>query len=133
MRRIAVINDDTDFLTLMGDLLDSRGWKTIVCREGNNAFATVKEDPPDLVVLDIRMESPETGWNVLELLKLDPSTTKIPVVVCSADAVELRAKEDWLRERGIGILLKPFDIDDLFAAVERGLEASTRPIQAFTQ
>jgi CheY-like chemotaxis protein len=124
MTRIAVVNDDSDFLDLMGDLLKSRGWQAIVCREGKNAFATIKRDPPDLVILDIRMEKPETGWQVLELLQLEPDTSAIPVVVCSADAVELKAKGEWLGAHGIRVLQKPFDIDDLFAAVEQSLGAA---------
>lgn len=136
MIRIAVINNDTDFLTLMSDVLESRGWATTICREGKEAFAVVRQQPPDLIVLDIRMETPETGWNVLELIKLDPHTSSIPVVVCSADALALRAKESWLHDRGIDTLLKPFDIDDLFAAVEKGLGSarnSAKPHADFTR
>lgn len=119
--RIIVVNNDTDFLTLMKEVLESRGWEAVVCREGTGAYPLIKAQPPDLVVLDIRMETPESGWNVLELLKLDPVTKNIPVVVCSAAALDLKSKEQWLYDRGIDVLLKPFELDDLYNAIERAV------------
>lgn len=64
------------------------------------------------------MEHPEAGWKTLELLRLDPETTDIPVIICSADTRAVRAKEDWLRERDVKILEKPFNLDDLLNMVK---------------
>lgn len=121
MVRIAVVNDDTDFLTLMGELLEDRGWTAIIHREGDDAYQHIKNDLPDLVILDIRMGNPEEGWKVLELLTLDPETNVVPVIVCSAAIDDLREKQDWLDGKGISILPKPFDIDDLYQSVETAL------------
>lgn len=118
MTRIAVINDDTDFLTLMGELLEDRGWTAIIHREGEDAYRLLKQDFPDLIILDIRMGNPEQGWKILELVTLDPETNAIPVIVCSAAIDDLRSKQDWLNEHGISVLPKPFDIDDLYREVE---------------
>jgi CheY-like chemotaxis protein len=118
MKRVAIVNDDKTFIQLVGELLEERGWETIELREGNLAFERIKEEQPDLVILDVRIEQPDTGWRVLNLLLLDPATRAIPVIMCSADWTELQAKEEWMRERGIGMLLRPFDIDDLYAAVD---------------
>lgn len=121
MVRIAVVNDDTDFLTLMSEVLEDRGWEVDIHREGNDAFQHLKHDPPDLVVLDIRMNRPEEGWTILELLTLDSATASVPVIVCSAAIDDLRDKEDWLTQHGVAILPKPFDIDDLYRSVEEAL------------
>jgi CheY-like chemotaxis protein len=123
--RIAIVNDDTDFLSLMAELLRERGWEAIICREAEGAFHRVKETQPDLVVLDVRMSRPESGWMILELLTLDPETGRIPVIVCSAALDDLRSKEAWLNEHGIAILPKPFDIDDLYQAVDSALLGQT--------
>lgn len=122
MTRIAVVNDDTVFLDMMAGVLRERGWETIVCREGHKAFEVLRADPPDLIILDIRMESPETGWTLLELLTLDRRTSSIPVVVCSAALLDLRAHEEMLREYGISVLPKPFNIEALYRRVEEGLQ-----------
>ena len=118
---IAVVNNDTDFLALMNDLLTLEGYRTTVCREGDRAYAFVKEIQPDLVVLDVRLNHAEQGWTILELLRLDPATTRIPVIVCSADAQFLREKAVSLRDLRCDTLEKPFDLDMLLEKVARAL------------
>ncbi len=127
---IAVANDDTDFLALMGELLRDEGYRVSIHRVAKNAYDELKAALPDLVVLDIHMETPEAGWTLLELLTLEPTLSRIPVVVCSADVVALRAKTENLRAHGCDILEKPFDLDDLLEKVRLGLvgrEATARP------
>jgi CheY-like chemotaxis protein len=126
MVRITVVNDDTAFLSLMSEVLAERGWETREVRESGDAYEVLKKEQPDLVILDIRMDHQESGWTVLELLKLDPSTRAIPVIICSAAMDDLRAKESWLNEHGIAILPKPFDIDDLYGRVEALLGMNTQ-------
>jgi DNA-binding response OmpR family regulator len=122
MARIAVVNDDTMFLSMMCDLLAEEGWESYSLREADSAFEELRQDPPDLIILDIRLGAPEAGWTVLNLLKLDRATANVPIVVCSAALQDLRAKESYLNDRGVGILVKPFDIDDLYTCVRTTLE-----------
>jgi CheY-like chemotaxis protein len=123
MALIAVVNDDTVFLDMMAAVLRERGWDVRVYREGDSAYFQLREIQPDVIILDIRMESPETGWTVLELLTLDPTTSAIPVIVCSAAIVDLRAHEEVLKKYGIAVLPKPFDVATLYAQVEAALTA----------
>lgn len=115
---IAVVNDDPAFLELMHDLLTDERYQTILLHEGSSAYDMIRRQNTDLVILDLRLEHPEAGWKTLELLRLDPETTDIPVIVCSADTRALREKEDWLRERDVKILEKPFNLDDLLMIVK---------------
>lgn len=124
MVRVAVVNDDTTFLSLVEELLSDNGWEAFTLRESKTAFKMIKEDPPDLVMLDIRMNSPEDGWTIIELLKLDPVTTEVPIIVCSAALDDLQSKEEWLRQHNILTLPKPFDLDDLYKRVEEALRTS---------
>lgn len=125
--RIIVINDDTDFLTLMSDLLtDVEGYSVQVCREGDHAYQFVKEHRPDLVILDIRIEGQDVGWAILECLTLDPETHPIPLIVCSAAIRELQAHKDLLNQHGIDVLTKPFDLDALLEKVTAGLAKGGR-------
>jgi len=126
---IAVANDDTDFLALMGELLTDEGYRVSIHRVARDAYDEIKAMVPDLIVLDIHMETPEAGWTLLELLTLDPALAAIPVLVCSADVVALRAKAENLRAHGCDALEKPFDLDDLLAKVRlmlAGREAATQ-------
>ena len=125
---IAVANDDTDFLALMGELLTDEGYRVGIHRVARDAYDEIKATVPDLIVLDIHMETPEAGWTLLELLTLDPALAAIPVLVCSADVVALRAKAENLRAHGCDALEKPFDLDDLLEKVGlmlAGREAAT--------
>lgn len=119
---VAVVNDDTQFLRLMEMVLASAGYDTLVFFEGSTAFDEIRHHLPDLVVLDIRMESPEAGWSILDLMRLDETTANIPVVVCSADHEQLLAKADYLETKRASILRKPFDIDDLLNKVRECVE-----------
>lgn len=124
MTRIAVVNDDTIFLDMMVAVLGEFGWQAKAYREGDTAFRQLQADPPDLIILDIRMETPETGWTLLELFTLDPTLRHIPVIVCSAAIFDLRAHADWLEQNGIAVLPKPFNVDQLQEKVRETLGTS---------
>jgi CheY-like chemotaxis protein len=121
-QRIAIINDDTVFLDLMRDLLETEGgYEALICREWQDAHGFVKEQQPALLILDIRIGGEERGWTILNLLTLDPATRPIPVIVCSAAIQSLHEHQDLLNKFGICALPKPFDIDTLLETVARML------------
>lgn len=118
-KRIVAINDDTTFLNLLHDLLTEEGYDAHLCKEGAGSYPEVRALDPDAIILDIRMDSPEEGWKVLELLKLDPQLTKKPVIVCSADIPSLQERSAFLRGKGVETLPKPFDLEELLTLIER--------------
>jgi CheY-like chemotaxis protein len=123
---IAVVNDDTVFLKLMHDLLTGEGYEIVLHIEGSSAYQFVRQEMPDLVILDIRIEHPEPGWVTLDLIRLDPVTTEIPVLICSADARQLREKAARLRDMRCETIEKPFDLDDLLKTVRSILPKGQR-------
>jgi DNA-binding response OmpR family regulator len=116
-QRIAVVNNDRAFLHLMERLLRREGYDTILWTAGDGAYEMLRQERPDLVILDIVMETPEVGWTVLELLRLDPETEAIPVLVCSADSRTLRDKAEQLHQVHTETLEKPFNLDTLLERV----------------
>jgi len=118
-QKIAAINDDTVFLDLLYELLSEEGYEVHVLKEANSAFERVRELKPDAIILDIRMDHPVTGWQVLELIKLEPALTNVPIVICSADLIALRERATHLQSKGCEILAKPFDLDDLLGVLRR--------------
>jgi CheY-like chemotaxis protein len=124
-----VINDDRPFLDLMEQLLqDMERYDVETRREWDGAYEFVKEHRPDLVVLDIRIGGEERGWQILQLLTLDPETRPIPVVVCSAAVDMLQAHQPVLDRYGVRVLPKPFDLDDLLETVATCLSAGPRAV-----
>lgn len=122
MTRVAVVNDDTVFLDMMVAVLEEFGCDAVAYREGGKAFEQLQADVPDLIILDIRMETPETGWTLLELITLDKTLRHIPVIVCSAAILDLRAHADWLEQNDIAVLPKPFNVEQLHEKVIRALD-----------
>lgn len=120
-KTIAVVDDNTTFLDLMQELLTEEGYRVTSHTVGSDAYPTLREQQPALIILDIRMEHPESGWQLLEVLRLDPATVGIPAIVCSADAWALREKAAHLRELRADVLEKPFNLDELIVKVRAGI------------
>jgi two-component system, NtrC family, nitrogen regulation response regulator NtrX len=118
---IAVVNDETTFIEMVCELLEDEGYQTVCYFSEHGAYEGIRESKPDLVILDLRMEHPESGVNVLELMKLDPATAAIPVILSSADGHFLRNNAQRLIDKGCDILEKPFHLDELLAKVERAI------------
>ena len=121
--RIAVIDDDAAFLELMQDLLGAgEGYEVVTSSQWVDSSAFVKASRPDLVILDLMMGRDQTGWAVLELLREDPSTCEIPIIICSAAAPALDQHADRLAHGPVAALAKPFDVDQLLGAIGRMLQ-----------
>lgn len=122
-QRIAIINDDEIYMELMRDLLEEEGYKVRVWDRKENAYYLIKRERPQLIILDIRLHNRDEGWKLLEQVRLDPMTTQIPAIVCSADTQLLRWKRRQLRALDVEALEKPFRLEDLLRAVTRILPA----------
>jgi CheY-like chemotaxis protein len=110
--RILVVDDEANIRELLTQEFTEAGYAVSTASNGREAVAKVRAERPDLVVLDVMM--PEmNGFDVAAVLKNDPATMDIPIVVLSI-------VQD--RERGfrLGVdryLTKPIDTDLLFREV----------------
>src|SRR4051812_15786604 len=126
--RIVIINDDRDFLDLMQTLLsEAEGYEVLVRYDSDRAYQFVKDQLPDLVILDIRMQGVDTGWSILKSLTLDPVTKPIPKIICSAAVPQIMAQKELLDRQGIDILPKPFDLEMLLERVGAAMERRPAP------
>ena len=71
-------------------------------------IAQIKGDPPDLIVLDLRMERRDSGWHLLDVLTPDPATAAIPVV-CSVEVLLMETHAERLA--GLGAYVEETDPD----------------------
>jgi CheY-like chemotaxis protein len=126
--RIAVVDDDTVLLELLQELFADKGWGLLPCAQGSAAFVLLTQEYPDAILLDLLLETPIGGWQILQRLKQDPLTRSIPVIVWSA-AAHLHDKQSWLAEQGIPVLDKPFEIDELYQTVEAALTGKVTNLQ----
>jgi CheY-like chemotaxis protein len=67
----------------------------------------------------------EKGWKFLQLVRLDPELARIPLILCTAAVrtVNDPAMADQLDRLGVGVVLKPFVIEDLLSAISGALTA----------
>lgn len=115
---IAVVDDDMTFLGLMHDLLTDEGYQITIYQSSSTTYQHLRDQQPNLIIQDIHIGDEQDGWAVLDLLKLDPTTTHIPIIVCSTNRRLLDAKADYLQKQGIHALEKPFSLDDLLATIK---------------
>jgi DNA-binding response OmpR family regulator len=120
--RVVVVDDDAEFLGLMRALLTSEGsFEVITHSRPDDAAPLIARVRPDLVVLDLVTNHRERGWALIEELRADGATARLPIVLCSAAVRSLDERAGWLAEREIAVVAKPFELDDLLAAIWRGL------------
>lgn len=118
MARIVIVEEDEDIRQLACELLEARGWEVICCPADGEQ---VRHAAPDLVILDVFRDVPGSGWETLRGLQADCRSRHIPVIIWSAAQEAVRRQEAWLVEHGIVAVEKPFDIDDLYRAIEVAL------------
>ena len=124
MAKIAIFNDDSQFVDLMSMLLSDAGHETITNVHEDGALDLVTRDRPDLVLLDITLDNGESGFKVLTMLRLTAETRDIPVVICTPRSPQ--EVEPLLARAGVArvsIVYKPFDLERLIAAVDIGLRS----------
>jgi CheY-like chemotaxis protein len=116
--RVVVVDDTAEVLELMVSVLADEGYAVVGCQDATRATATILQETPALVILDLRMAG-VGDWQVLEELRAEPRTAAVPIIICSGAVEELRAAQAALKGRGCEILTKPFDIEVLIQRVER--------------
>jgi CheY-like chemotaxis protein len=121
-RRIYILDDETDPITILETNLSRCGAETRSFSRPGPAFASIKKSPPDLLLLDIMMPEMD-GWEFYSSLRDDPELRRLPVlfVTClSEHDIEAEMEQDGL----CATLSKPVFRDQLIEKVAQLLAAS---------
>src|ERR1700679_2904652 len=146
---VLIVDDEATNRKLLDSLLRPEGYVTRTANSGEDALASVKLQPPDLILLDVMMPGMD-GYEVAKILKTDPTTLHIPIIMVSArtdsgallDGLNAGAEEFltkpinraelWLRVRN---LLRLKELRDLVEhqneSLEREVLARTAKLQRF--
>lgn len=116
MRKVIVIDDEPFILMMIEDKLKKAGIKVITLRESINAVSIVKNEKPDLIILDWMM--PElSGIDLCKMLKSEPDIAKIPIFMLTAKGQE--ADEQLGLKCGVTrYITKPFSPKSLLEMIE---------------
>jgi DNA-binding response OmpR family regulator len=128
MATVLAVDDEEDILTIIRHNLEREGHRVLTAPNGDRALELVREEKPDVVVLDVMMPGTD-GWGVLNLIKAErEELATIPVLMLTARA----ADEDRIRggiEGAIRYLTKPFSPRDLCSEVAAALEGEPEPVK----
>ncbi len=122
MSKVIVIDDEPFILMMIEDKLKKAGIKVITLRESINAMSVVKNEKPDLIILDWMM--PElSGIDLCKMLKSDPETSSIPIFMLTAKGQE--ADEQMGLKCGITrYITKPFSPKALLEIIQETIGKS---------
>ncbi len=122
-RRIVYVEDDEDMIGLVKLILERKGFQVTGASNGEDGLEIIKNELPDLVLLDLMMPEID-GWSVFQQLRNYNATKEIPVIVVTAKSQSI--------DRVLGLhvakvdeyISKPFKPQELIDCVTKVLDAS---------
>ena len=124
MKKILVIEDNTDVRENLAEILTLSGYEAFTAENGKVGVEMAQSSSPDLILCDIMMPELD-GYGVLHILSRQAQTADIPFVFLTAKA----EKEDFRRGMSLGAddyITKPFDDVALLQTIEARLQKSER-------
>jgi CheY-like chemotaxis protein len=117
--RILIADDDGPFRSLAAIVVRGAGYAVAEARDGTEAIEKLRKEPFDMVLLDVRMPG-ASGWEILRALIADASPEALPPRVLMMTGLTTEFDLDRLKKEGaFGMLIKPFQNDDLLSEVKR--------------
>jgi CheY-like chemotaxis protein len=112
MKKILVIDDNTDILQVVELILKSNGMEVEAVSDGNEAIERVGRFHPDLVLMDVYVGGVD-GREICMQLKANRDTHNIPVIMFSAQSNQAEANDCHAED----FLGKPFEVTDLMGKI----------------
>lgn len=126
--RILIVDDDHDLSQLMAEFLTDAGFEACSVDNGRKALTQIQAEPPDLVLLDVDMPELD-GFEVAAMLKSDPATATIPIIMVSGNDGR-GARMIGLESGAEDYLAKPVDPAELLARIRNLLLLQQRTLHA---
>ncbi len=123
--RILIVDDSPTIVALLRKFLQQSGYITLEAGDAEKGVELARAERPDMIFLDIVLPG-MNGFAALRLLRREPGTREIPVVMISGNE---QATEQFYAQR-IGaddFMKKPFSRAEVFARIERLLDAERVP------
>lgn len=118
--KILVADDMPDNVTLLARYLEYEGYDHITARDGLETLDKIRDDLPDLVLLDVNMPNMD-GFSVLEEIRSDPAVAHIPVIILTAARLDPSDVQSGLNLGADDYVTKPFDRHELMARIRTKL------------
>jgi CheY-like chemotaxis protein len=117
MKKVLVIEDEEFLLERILDILETSGFIAIGAEDGRTGLQLAKQFVPDVILCDVRM--PElNGYEVLSVLRQDPTTAMVPFVFLTAENIQNVLRQGQVLGAN-GYLAKPFTTVELLEAISK--------------
>ena len=102
-KKILIVDDDPDITEAMTVVLETQNYDVSGVVNGTDAMKQVEQSPPDLIILDVMMDTPREGFMFSRQIKNDPDTKDIPIIMITSvkdkmgiDFKSVAGDESWL-------------------------------------
>lgn len=116
---ILIVDDIAENIKVLANILEDKNYKVRKALNGKIALRSLRSNPPDLILLDIKMPEMD-GYEVCQQIKADPETQDIPIIFISA-LNEVFDKVKAFQLGGSDYITKPFQIEEVIARIENQL------------
>ncbi len=121
-KKILIVDDDPNIRILLSLNIGAAGYETFTAENGLKGLELIKQDKPDLIVLDVMMPQMD-GWEICKIIKDHSDLQSIKILMLTAK----NAERDKMIGRHIlkadDYMTKPFDITELLQSIEKLLAA----------
>ena len=116
MTTILVVEDTPSQMELMNIFLQEAGYTVIRANDGKEGFEKARQHQPDAIITDVVMPG-MSGFELCRSLKKNPTTQKVPIVICSSKNQEIDRL--WAMRQGAdAYLTKPYTREELLRAIK---------------
>jgi DNA-binding response OmpR family regulator len=115
MAKIVIVEDETTLAETLAENLADEGYKVLIAGNGDSGLNMIRAEVPDLIILDIMLPILD-GLSVCRIVRKDPTTAHIPIIVLTARGTEVD-KIIGLESGADDYIVKPFGLGEFLARV----------------
>ena len=132
MHKVLVVDDETDVVELVAFNFKSAGYEVVTASNGDEALTKARTTSPSIILLDVMLPGID-GYEVCRLLRRDPTTNGLPIIMLTARATEL-SRAVGLESGADAYMTKPFSPRELVVRAHHlllGRELRTEKSEAY--
>lgn len=115
--KILVVDDEKEFASTLAERLQLRGYDTKAVFRGEDTLAIAKSNPPDIILLDLKMP----GMNGIEVLMTIRQFAPDIEVILLTGHIDLRERIEGMRIEDFNYIMKPVDMAELLGKIEKAM------------